>query len=196
MKLGILLSQVRLEEKMIFAAAERAGVDVVKVFDKELILDIEQPEFPDVDLVLDRGLVHSRAEYTLRFLRDFGIPTINSYQATLTCDNKYLTTMTLRDAGIPQLRTKIAYTPRSALQAIEQLGYPVVLKPPVGSWGRLRLNNIVRDDGREVSAPRVATGDGGSPGHGAERTSERSIEESLVSRQVDRVDGSRTNGPC
>lgn len=137
MKLGILLSQVRLEEKLIFAAAERAGVDIIKVFDKELILDIEQPAFPEVDLVLDRGLVHSRAEYTLRFLRDLGVPTINSYAATTTCDNKYLTTMTLREAGIPQLRTMIAYTPQSALKAIEQLGYPVVLKPPVGSWGRL-----------------------------------------------------------
>ncbi len=110
---------------------------MVKIFDKDLILDTEDPSFPEVDIVLDRGLVHSRAEYTLRFLRDLDIPTINSYAATITCDNKYLTTMTLREAGIPQLRTMIAYTPQSALQAIEQLGYPVVLKPPVGSWGRL-----------------------------------------------------------
>lgn len=137
MRVAILLSQVRLEEKLIFAAAEQAGLDLVKVFDKEMILDLECPRFPEVDLVLDRGLVHSRAEYTLRFLRDLGIPTINSYEATITCDNKFLTTITLRKAGIPTLRTMIAYTPQSALQAIEQIGYPAVLKPPVGSWGRL-----------------------------------------------------------
>src|SRR5947209_12200987 len=137
MKLAILLSQVRLEEKLIFAAAEQAGVEIVKVFDKELILDLGNPQFPEVDIVLDRGLVHSRAEYTLRFLRDLGIPTVNSYDATITCDNKFLTSIPLAKAGIPTLRTMIAYTPQSALQAIEMLGYPVVLKPPVGTWGRL-----------------------------------------------------------
>ncbi len=137
MKLAILISQIRLEEKLIFAAVEAAGIQLVKVFDKELILDLDKPQFPEVDLVLDRGLVHSRAEYTLRFLRDLGIPTVNSYDATITCDNKFLTSMTLRRAGVPALHTMIAYTPQAALQAIEQLGYPVVLKPPVGSWGRL-----------------------------------------------------------
>ncbi|HEX8918508.1 MAG TPA: lysine biosynthesis protein LysX [Chloroflexota bacterium] len=137
MKLAILLSQVRLEEKLIFAAVERAGIELERVFDKELILDLDKPKFPSADLVLDRGLVHSRAEYTLRFLRDIGIPTINSYEATTICDNKFLTTIVLRKAGIPTLKTMIAYTPRSALEAIEQIGYPAVLKPPVGSWGRL-----------------------------------------------------------
>ncbi len=137
MRLGILLSQVRLEEKLIFAAAERKNVELVKVFDKDLVLDLAEPHFPKVDLVLDRGLVHSRAEYTLRYLQHIGVSTVNSYQATLTCDNKFLTSLTLEAAGVPTLRTLIAYTPDSALKAIEQLGYPVVLKPPVGSWGRL-----------------------------------------------------------
>ncbi|HEX6506409.1 MAG TPA: lysine biosynthesis protein LysX [Chloroflexota bacterium] len=137
MRLAILLSQVRLEEKLIFAAAERAGLELVKVFDKELVLDLCRPSFPDADIVLDRGLVHSRAEYSLRYLRSLGLPTVNSYEATITCDNKFLTSMVLHEAGIPTLRTKVAYTPHSALQAIEELGYPAVLKPPVGSWGRL-----------------------------------------------------------
>lgn len=137
MRLAILLSQVRLEEKLIFAAAERAGVDLLKIFDKELVLDLDYPRFPAADLVLDRGLVHSRAEYTLRFLRDLGIRTVNSYEATMTCDNKFLTSMVLHQTGIPTPRTMIAYTPASALEAIERLGYPAVLKPTAGSWGRL-----------------------------------------------------------
>jgi [lysine-biosynthesis-protein LysW]--L-2-aminoadipate ligase len=137
MRLGILISQVRLEEKLIFAAVERAGIDLVRILDKDLILDIERPTLPEVDIVLDRGLVHSRAEYTLRFLEAGGIRTVNSYAATITCDNKFLTSMALQAARVPTIRTMIAYTPQSALEAIEQLGYPVVLKPPVGSWGRL-----------------------------------------------------------
>jgi [lysine-biosynthesis-protein LysW]---L-2-aminoadipate ligase len=136
-RLAILLSQVRLEEKLIFAAVEAAGIELIKVFDKDLVLDLERPVFPEVDLVLDRGLVHSRAEYTLRFLQSLGIPTVNSYSATITCDNKFLTSVRLREAGVPSLRTLIAYTPASALEAIETLGYPAVLKPTAGSWGRL-----------------------------------------------------------
>jgi [lysine-biosynthesis-protein LysW]--L-2-aminoadipate ligase len=150
MKLGILLSQVRLEEKMIFAAAERAGVEVVKIFDKELVLDIARPTFPEVDLVLDRSLVHSRAEYTLRFLQGLDVPTVNPYAATITCDNKFLTSMALREAGIPTLRTAIAYTAHSALEAIERMGYPVVLKPPIGSWGRLLAKINDRDAAEAV----------------------------------------------
>jgi [lysine-biosynthesis-protein LysW]--L-2-aminoadipate ligase len=145
MRLGILLSQVRLEEKLIFAAAEDAGVDLVKVFDKELVLDIDEPSFTEVDLVLDRGLMHSRAEYSLRFLDLMGIPTVNSYSATITCDNKFLTSVRLREAGVPSLRTMVAYTPQSALEAIERIGYPAVLKPPVGSWGRLLAKINDRD---------------------------------------------------
>jgi [lysine-biosynthesis-protein LysW]---L-2-aminoadipate ligase len=65
------------------------------------------------------------------------VQTVNSYSATITCDNKFLTSMALQEAGVPTLRTLIAYTPTSALQAIERLGYPAVLKPTAGSWGRL-----------------------------------------------------------
>lgn len=145
MRLGVLISQVRLEEKLIFAAAVRAGVDLVKIFDKELVLELGRPAFPEVDLVLDRSLVHSRAEYTLRFLQAAGIPTVNSYEATITCDNKFLTTTALFKAGVPTLRTLIAYTPECALAAIEEVGYPAVLKPPVGSWGRLLAKINDRD---------------------------------------------------
>jgi [lysine-biosynthesis-protein LysW]--L-2-aminoadipate ligase len=144
-RLGLLLSQVRLEEKLIFAAVEAAGVELVKIFDKDLILDIDHPRFPRVDLVLDRGLVHSRAEYTLRFLDGMGVPTVNSYRATITCDNKFLTSTALREARVPSLHTVIAYTPASALEAIERMGYPVVLKPAVGSWGRLLAKINDRD---------------------------------------------------
>ncbi|HEV3309740.1 MAG TPA: lysine biosynthesis protein LysX [Chloroflexota bacterium] len=150
MKLGILISQVRLEEKLIFAAAEARGLRVEKIFDRDLILDLENPAFAEVDLVLDRSLVHSRAEYTLRYLESAAIPTVNSYRATITCDNKFLTTTVLFEAGIPTLPTLVAYTPDAALKAIETIGYPAVLKPPVGSWGRLLAKINDRDAAEAV----------------------------------------------
>ncbi|MFL7810742.1 MAG: lysine biosynthesis protein LysX, partial [Anaerolineae bacterium] len=80
---------------------------------------------------------HSRALYALRILNDWGLPSVNTYEVANTCGNKLLTTSALVRAGIPTPRTCVAFTPESALQAIEEMGYPVVLKPGVGSWGRL-----------------------------------------------------------
>lgn len=150
MKIGVLLSRIRVEEKLIFRAAEARGCEVTRIDDRDLVFDLEKPNFPDVDIVLDRGLVHSRAEYTLRILESWGVPTINSYRATITCDNKFLTNMALIENKIPTLRTMLAYTPDSALQAIEQLGYPVVLKPNQGSWGRLLAKINDRDAAEAV----------------------------------------------
>ena len=137
MKLGMLVSHLRTEEKAILTAAERRGIAVERVFDREVWFDLERRRFPEVDLVLDRSLVHSRAEYTLRLLQSWGIPTVNSFETTTLCDNKFHTNMAFIEHGVPTLRTMIAYTPESALAAIEELGYPVVLKPNTGSWGRL-----------------------------------------------------------
>jgi len=136
-KLAMLVSHLRTEEKAILAAAARRDVAVERVFDREIWFDLGKQRFPEVDLVLDRSLVHSRAEYTLRLLQSWGIPTINSFETTTLCDNKFHTNMAFIEHDVPTLRTLIAYTPESALEAIEELGYPVVLKPNTGSWGRL-----------------------------------------------------------
>jgi [lysine-biosynthesis-protein LysW]---L-2-aminoadipate ligase len=136
-KLGMLVSHLRTEEKAILAAAAARDIAVERVFDREVYFDLERRRFPEVDLVLDRSLVHSRAEYTLRLLQHWGIPTVNSFATTMLCDNKFHTNIAFIEHGVPTLRTMIAYTPESALAAIEELGYPVVLKPNTGSWGRL-----------------------------------------------------------
>ncbi len=143
MKLGMLVSHLRTEEKAILAAAAARDIAVERVFDREVYFDLGQRRFPEVDLVLDRSLVHSRAEYTLRLLQSWGIPTVNSFETTHLCDNKFHTNVAFIEQGVPTLRTLIAYTPESALAAIEELGYPVVLKPNTGSWGRLlaKINN-------------------------------------------------------
>ncbi|MGN6813667.1 MAG: lysine biosynthesis protein LysX, partial [Thermomicrobiales bacterium] len=123
MKLGMLVSHLRTEEKAILAAAAARGIEVVRVFDREVWFDLQQRNFPEVDLVLDRSLVHSRAEYTLRLLQHWGIPTVNSFATTMLCDNKFHTNIAFIEHGVPTLRTMIAYTPESALAAIEELGY-------------------------------------------------------------------------
>ena len=136
MRIGVLCSRIRAEEKLLFEAFNRRGIDFEKLDDRELIFEIgAQP--PTHDVVLERCLHHSRALYALRILNQWGVPTVNSYEVALTCGDKINTTTALAAAGVPSPRTLIAFTPESALRAIESIGYPVVLKPAVGSWGRL-----------------------------------------------------------
>ncbi len=150
---AVIVSRIRVEEKLLLAALETAGASVQLVNDDELVLPIpERPSrasetskaFPlAADVVLERSLSAARGLYALRILEAAGIPTVNRYATAATCWDKLLTTAALAEAGLPQPSTRVAFTPESALRAIEELGYPVVLKPVVGSWGRLlaRIND-------------------------------------------------------
>ncbi|GAB4559806.1 MAG: lysine biosynthesis protein LysX [Anaerolineae bacterium] len=149
MRIGVLCSRIRVEEKLLFEAMERRGLEFERIDDREVIFDFHTDGWTQYDVVLERCINHSRALYSLRILDDRGIPTVNTFEVADTCGNKLLTTSALVRAGVPTPRTFIAYTPESALEAIERLGYPVVLKPAVGSWGRL-LSKINDRDAAEA----------------------------------------------
>ena len=138
MKIGILLSRVRVEEKWLFEALDKRGVAYDRIDDREAIFDIDQPEpWIQYDAVLERSISFARGLYATQILNAWGIPTVNRSDVAAICGDKLTTTLMLQRANVPQPRVKVAFTPEAALEAIEQLGYPVVLKPVVGSWGRL-----------------------------------------------------------
>ncbi len=146
---GILSSRIRVEEKLFFEALSSRDVTFKKIDARKVALSIGKNGQQDgelssslrnldqCDAVLVRCLSHSRAYYLTRWLQGRNIPIISSHQAIATCGDKMLTSTTLQEAGIPTPRTCIAFTKETALEAIEEMGYPVVLKPLFGSWGRL-----------------------------------------------------------
>jgi [lysine-biosynthesis-protein LysW]--L-2-aminoadipate ligase len=136
MKVGLLCSRIRVEEKLLITELRKRGIDFDIIDDRKIVLEIERNGW-DYDVILERCINHSRALYALRIFNDWGIPTVNTYEVANTCGNKLLTSSALVRAGIPTPRVRVAFTPESALEAIEEMGYPVVLKPGVGSWGRL-----------------------------------------------------------
>jgi [lysine-biosynthesis-protein LysW]--L-2-aminoadipate ligase len=136
-RVGLLCSLIRVEEKLLLQELrKRDGVELTKIDDRKLVLDLHEKELP-YDVVLERCINHSRALHTLKIFNDRGVPTVNSAPVAWTCGDKLLTTNALVMAGVPTPDARVAYTPESAIEAIEELGYPVVLKPAVGSWGRL-----------------------------------------------------------
>lgn len=138
MKIGVLYSRVRVEEKLLFEAFEARGIAFDKIDDREVQFDLTNPgAWRDYDVILERCINHSRALYALKILNDWGIPTVNTAYVADVCGNKLVTSSQLVKHGVPTTRIKIAFTPEAALQAIEEMGYPVVMKPAIGSWGRL-----------------------------------------------------------
>lgn len=147
MRIGVLYSRVRPEEKLLFREFERRRTEVELLDDRKVVLSFGgasalEPAF-DFDVVFDRSLSHSRALVHLRVLADRGVPTVNRIDVVENCGDKLRTSSLLQAAGVPTPDTRFASTPEAALRAIEELGYPAVLKPTVGSWGRLiaRIND-------------------------------------------------------
>ena len=147
MRIGLLHSLIRKEEKLLIEAFNAAGVEPIMIDDRKLILDFHH--VPDVDLLVERSINHSRALHALRLFESAGVRCVNSYRVAQICGDKLLTTAALRDHGVAQPECRVAFTEESALEAIEELGYPVVLKPAVGSWGRL-LSKINDRDAAET----------------------------------------------
>jgi [lysine-biosynthesis-protein LysW]--L-2-aminoadipate ligase len=108
---------------------------------------------------VERCVSTSRGTYALAVLNAWGIRTINNHQTAVTCGDKLLTTLALARAGVPQPRALAAFTEETSVAAIEDLGYPAVLKPVTGSWGRLLARITDRDAAESVLEHRFTLGD-------------------------------------
>lgn len=137
-RIGMLYSRVRQEEKWLFEAFDRSGANWERINDRDITFDLNHPEYwQPFDIILARNLSYTRGLNALRMLNAWGIPTVNSARVAEICGDKLATTNALTLAGVPQPRTAVAFSVDTALDAMELLGYPVVMKPVVGSWGRL-----------------------------------------------------------
>lgn len=158
MRIAVLCSQIRVEEKLLFQAFERRGVPVERLDPRTQAFRLDGPRVP-YDVVLDRSIRYGHSLYVLHVLESQGVRCINRAAVVATCGDKALTSLALLRAGVPTPPTVLAFTPESALTAIETLGYPAVLKPVVGSWGRLVARVNDRDAAEAVLEDRATLGD-------------------------------------
>ena len=146
-RVGFLYTRLRVEEKYLLEEFEKhSDVEVVRINDGDSYFDINQ--LPQrVDVLFERSISYSRGLYISRIFEAHGIPVVNSSAVAERCGDKYITSQILAMNGIPTPRVYMAFDEESALQAIEALGYPCVLKPVVGSWGRL----LAKVENREMA---------------------------------------------
>lgn len=136
-RVGFLYTRLRVEEKYLLDEFEKyTDVEIVRINDGDTYFDIHQlPEA--VDVLFERSISYSRGLYISRIFEAHGVPVVNSSAVAERCGDKYITSQILAKEGIPTPRVMMAFGEESALRAIEAMGYPCVLKPVVGSWGRL-----------------------------------------------------------
>jgi [lysine-biosynthesis-protein LysW]--L-2-aminoadipate ligase len=144
-RIGFLHSLLRKDEKLLLDAfAAHRNVEIAPLDDRNLVFNLGRQNH-EVDIVLERCINHSRALHALRIFESAGVRCINPSRAAWICGDKLLTSIVLAENKVPQPEVRVAFTEESALQAIEDMGYPVVLKPAVGSWGRLLAKVNDRD---------------------------------------------------
>ena len=167
MRIGILVTHIRAEEKLLIQALQAQGAEPDVILDRDLNFDItgdasqSAPSgvpWADYDVILERSVSTSRGMYALMVLNGWGVQTINSYATASTCADKLATAVALSQADIPQPATRLAFTPTSALDAIDTLTYPAVLKPVTGSWGRLLARVNDRDSAEAIIEHRQTLG--------------------------------------
>jgi [lysine-biosynthesis-protein LysW]--L-2-aminoadipate ligase len=139
MNVGVLYSRIRKDEKLLLSELRDRDHEVTKIDVRKEQFSVSQaPEiFEGVDIVLDRCLATSRSLYVTQFVAAYGLPVVNEPTTAALCADKVKNSLALAGAGIPTPATQVAFTKESALNVIEEFGYPCVLKPVIGSWGRL-----------------------------------------------------------
>jgi len=136
--LTILYDTIRWEEKALYEAAKKKGVHVANVDCKNLFIDLNKKnsEFSK-KTIIQRCVSYFKSLHSTAALEGLGAYVINSLHTATLCGNKLFTHMVLQNAGIETPKAVSAFSEESALLALEDLGYPAVIKPTIGSWGRL-----------------------------------------------------------
>ncbi len=136
-RIGFLHSLIRRDEKLLLEEFEKYPEhEIVMLDDRKLVFDLED-KWIDVDFILERCIHHGRAMNALQLFENRGVRCINSAYCAEVCGDRLLTSAVLNENDIPQPDVRVAFTEQSALSAIDELGYPVVFKPAIGSWGKL-----------------------------------------------------------
>jgi len=139
--IGLIYDRIRWEEKALINASKKAAIPLTPIDAKKFYINPSEgiKTFQEAfgSIAIQRCIGYFRGLHITAILENAGLAVINSFRTSLTCGNKLFTTLALTKAGILSPKTIVAFTPETTLKALDIVGYPAVLKPVVGSWGRL-----------------------------------------------------------
>ena len=137
-QIGMLCDRIRPDERMVIEAAKKKNIELIVHNVDEIVFDaFTNSETKFENVILQRVMSYFKSMHITALLENADTKVVNSFNAATICGNKLLTSITLSKAGVPTPKTFVAFTEESSLKALEKVGYPAILKPVVGSWGRL-----------------------------------------------------------
>ena len=158
-KICIVFDRLRTEEKLLQKKAEELGYETSMIDAKITSFDTDsKPEnFDFGDVVLERCVSYYRGLHFTACLEFLDIPVINKFDVANTCGNKMITSMLLKKNNIPTPKTYFSFSAETALENFENIGYPLVIKPRIGSWGRSVMPIKDKDTAEAVIENRQVT---------------------------------------
>ena len=137
-KIRIVFDRVRSEEKMLEEKAIELGHDTKMIDAKMTQINTEskRSDFDFGDVILERCVSYFRGLHFTVCLEFLDVPVINKFEVANNCGNKMITSLLLKKHNVPTPRTYFSFSSETALENLEKVGYPMVIKPVVGSWGR------------------------------------------------------------
>jgi len=142
--LTILYDNIRWEEKSLYEAAKKKGVEISNIDCRNLSIDLNNKDSQYSNkIVIQRSVSYFKSLHSTAALEGVGAHIINSLRTAILCGNKLFAHMELQKAGIKTPNAFTAFSPESAMSTLDRMGYPAVIKPTIGSWGRLIA--LIRD---------------------------------------------------
>ncbi len=137
-KIRIVYDRVRSEEKMLEEKAIELGHDTKMIDAKitQISTESKKTDFDFGDVVLERCVSYFRGLHFTACLEFLDVPVINKFEVANNCGNKMITSLLLKKHNVPTPKTYFSFSSETALENLERIGYPMVIKPIVGSWGR------------------------------------------------------------
>jgi len=134
----VVYDKVRFEEKALYDTAKKKGLKAQIIDAKKITINnaSKRKTLQFGDVVLQRCISHFRGLYLSACLEFMGFMVINKFKVGETCGNKLITSLTLAKSNVPTPKTHFVFSAESAIEVINTIGFPVVLKPIIGSWGR------------------------------------------------------------
>jgi [lysine-biosynthesis-protein LysW]---L-2-aminoadipate ligase len=147
-ELSVLYDTIRWEEKALLEAGKKKNINLQMVDCKKISLDLDsKPD--DFGIVLQRCVSYYRNLHSTAALEGMGVNVINCLNTGIFAGNKLFTHMLLKKNGVPTPFATVTFSRESALETLEKQGYPKIIKPTVGSWGRMvsKLNDADSAEG-------------------------------------------------
>jgi [lysine-biosynthesis-protein LysW]--L-2-aminoadipate ligase len=131
----ILYDNVRWEEKALLKSCKKNNVDAQMIDCKRLTIELDKKV--RMSHVIQRCVSYYRSLHSTAALEGLNVNVINCLNTAIFAGNKLFTHMLLKKHGIKTPFATIGFSKDGAVSILEKFGYPQILKPTIGSWGRM-----------------------------------------------------------